>query len=107
MIKARLNKDYRMPKFAVYYVPEEGDELYRLGSSVVGYDIRKRETVQTLGELQHISSFTDHWVQKARPYGFHLTIGDSIDFEFGKIAKIEKSQIERHRRLALVTDFWR
>jgi hypothetical protein len=78
-----------MPKFAVYYVPEERDELYRLGSSVVGYDIRKRKTVQTLEELRHIPGFTDHWVQKARPHGFHLTIGDSIDFELGKISEIQ------------------
>ena len=78
-----------MPKFALYYVPAANDDLYRQGSSVVGYDIRKREKVQTLEALQHIPKFTDDWLKKARPYGFHLTIGDSIDFEAGKVAQIE------------------
>ena len=43
-----------MPKFAVYYVPQETDALYRLGSSVVGYDVRKREPAQTLEALRRI-----------------------------------------------------
>jgi hypothetical protein len=83
-----------MPKFAVYYVPEETNELYRLGSSVVGYDIRKCEPVHTLEALRCIPHFTDQWVTKAKPYGFHLTIGDSIDFNVGEIARIEKEIID-------------
>ncbi len=78
-----------MPKFAVYYVPEASDDLYSLGSSVVGYDIRKRESVQTPVELRQIPHFTNQWLQKAKPYGFHLTVGDSIDFDFSRISMIE------------------
>ena len=78
-----------MPKFAVYYVPEAGDDLYRMGSSVVGYDIRKLESVQTPAELRQIPHFTDQWIQKAKPYGFHLTVGDSIDVDIGQIPAIE------------------
>jgi hypothetical protein len=79
-----------MPKFAVYYVPEEADDLYRLGSSVVGYDVRKREPVETRADLVPIPRFTDRWVAKARPYGFHLTIGDSIGFSVDRIDEIER-----------------
>ena len=107
-----------MPKFAVYYVPDASDELYRLGSSVVGYDIRKRESVQTIEELQRIPCFNNQWVQKAKPYGFHLTIGDSIDFDFGQIARIESEVVDilgcfnpehdftLHRRQGDFVTFW-
>lgn len=78
-----------MPKFAVYYVPETGDDFYKIGSSVLGYDVRKRESVEILSGLQRIPHFKDQWLQKSGPYGFHLTVSDSIDFHFGRIAHIE------------------
>jgi hypothetical protein len=83
-----------MPKFAVYYVPEANDDLYTLGSSVVGYDIRKRKSAQTLAKLQQIPHFADQWLQKAKPYGFHLTVGDSIDFDWGRISTIESELVD-------------
>ncbi len=79
-----------MPKFAVYYIPKESSKLYRLGSSVVGYDVRKHKFVPTLKALRSIPHFTDQWLTKARPYGFHLTIGDAIDFDMERIATVEK-----------------
>jgi len=79
-----------MPKFAVYHVPPEDDKLYHLGTSFLGYDIRKRKHVETSNELQDFLGFKEEWVSKARPYGFHLTIGDSIDFEYGSLLRIER-----------------
>lgn len=83
-----------MPKFAVYYVPEENTGLYRLGSCVLGYDVRKRESIQILKALRSIPHFTEQWITKARPYGFHVTISDAIDIDIGKIGRIEKEVIE-------------
>ena len=80
-----------MPKFAVYYVPQAKDDFYRLGTSVLGYDVRARAPVQMpkwLGE--RLGGFSQEWVRYARPYGFHLTIGAAIDFDFGKIVSIEQ-----------------
>jgi hypothetical protein len=79
-----------MPKFAVYYVPSSNDQLYQLGTSFLGYDVRERKLVSTHQELQIFPGFKEEWVRKARPYGFHLTIGDSIDFEYGSILRIER-----------------
>jgi hypothetical protein len=31
-----------MPKFAIYYVPQQDDPFYRLGGQLLGYDIRAR-----------------------------------------------------------------
>lgn len=79
-----------MPKFAVYYVPQAEDELYLLGTSTLGYDVRARRSVQISRCLQdHLGGFDQEWVNKAQPYGFHLTIGDSIEFSLGDILSIE------------------
>lgn len=79
-----------MPKFAVYYVPQAEDDFYRLGTSILGYDVRARKSVQMPKELQdRLGGFDQDWVKDARPYGFHLTIGDAIDFGFGDILSIE------------------
>jgi hypothetical protein len=68
-----------MPKFAVYYVPDQDDPLYRLGSSLLGYDLRARAFVKMAPALRkQLGAFDELWVQEARPYGFHLTIGDAI-----------------------------
>ena len=83
-----------MPRFAVYYIPQETDALYRLGSSIVGYDIRKREPAQPPEALRSIPHFNDRWIAKAQPYGFHLTIGDAIDFNLGEIANIEREIVD-------------
>lgn len=78
-----------MPQFAVYYVPPEND-FYRFGTSILGYDVRARKPIPMSNELQErLGSFDQDWVQAAQPYGFHLTIGDAIDF-FGDIQSIER-----------------
>ncbi|MFH1573948.1 MAG: hypothetical protein ABIG68_08180 [Acidobacteriota bacterium] len=80
-----------MAKFAVYYVPPAEDELYRLGTSVLGYDVRKGKDVPTILEDPETSpGFPEAWIGKARHYGFHLTIGDAIDFHLFDILTIEQ-----------------
>ena len=70
-----------MPKFGVYYIPPDG-EFYGLGSSIVGYDIRAQVEAGPPPDLfDRVGGFEPDWVSKARPYGFHLTIGDAIEFE--------------------------
>ncbi len=79
-----------MPKFAVYYVPPADDDLYRVGASFVGYDVRRRRRVDFCPGFRKLPGFTEEWVDKARQYGFHLTIGDAIDFMPGDLPKIER-----------------
>lgn len=76
-----------MPKFAVYYVPKKEDKFYKLGTSILGYDVRARVSIDN--ESQYLHGFDHNWVKKAQQYGFHLTIGDSIDF-VGNLYTIEK-----------------
>ncbi|MBN1895757.1 hypothetical protein JW906_14790 [bacterium] len=79
-----------MPKFAVYYIPPGKSPFYKFGSSVLGYDIRNRKEVPRPAALKNFPGFGEEWQTQARPYGFHLTIGDSIDFKAGKMAAIER-----------------
>jgi hypothetical protein len=79
-----------MPKFAIYYIPEADTDFYKLGSAILGYDVRAKRPVKMPAELRRkIKGFNSSWGTDARPYGFHLTIGDSIDFNIGDIHRIE------------------
>jgi hypothetical protein len=80
-----------MPWFAVYYVPPANQELYRLGSSVLGYDSRARQRVPLCPKLAgRIGGIDDEWVAWARGFGLHMTISDLIEFDAGNISAIER-----------------
>ncbi len=72
-----------MPKFAIYFIPE--GPFYQEGTAILGYDIRGKKL-----QASPASPFPEEWVEKARPYGFHLTIGDAIDFEWETLPLIER-----------------
>jgi len=72
-----------MPKFGVYYIPKAESEFYRLGSSIIGFDIHSQN------ELTLPKNIEKDWVTKAKPYGFHLTIGDAIDCNIKDIASVK------------------
>ncbi len=84
-----------MPKFAVYYVPQADDPFYRLGTQILGYDIRTRTEVPLPSDLQDsLGQFDMAWTTVSRPYGFHLTIGDAIDCRWATIPLIERELAE-------------
>lgn len=78
-----------MPKFAVCYLPKKEDKFYELGTSILGYDVRARKQVSIARELQDLQGFSPNWLKNAQKYGFHLTIGNAIDF-VGNLHSIEK-----------------
>jgi Predicted nucleotide-binding protein containing TIR-like domain len=57
--------------FAVYFIPEGRAELYRLGSEVLGYDVRAKKSMKSKWET---------CVDRASLFGFHLTICDALYF---------------------------
>jgi hypothetical protein len=80
-----------MPKFAVYYVPDAESDFYRLGTSILGYDVRAARSARMSPDVQErLGGFDPAWVERAQPYGFHLTIGDAIDFRLGDISAVEQ-----------------
>jgi hypothetical protein len=75
-----------MPRFAVYFVPASSAAIYRLGSDILGYDVRARS--------RRSGRVNSAWTSLASPYGFHLTIGDAIDFEDSEGVAIENVATE-------------
>jgi hypothetical protein len=57
--------------FAAYFIPEATSELYQLGTEVLGYDVRGKQ------------SFNSKWeasVDQATVFGFHMTVCDALYF---------------------------
>lgn len=94
-----------MPRFAVYFVPDSSNELYRLGTSIVGYDVRGEQVNLAASELQERfatvvgrpgsrdgsrGAFDPSWVEKCGRFGFHLTIGDAIDCKTEALEAVEE-----------------
>jgi hypothetical protein len=57
--------------FAVYFIPSQSSDLYKFGSEVLGYDVRKQFTTNSRWEGKAGS---------ATEYGFHLTCCDALYF---------------------------
>ena len=101
-----LNTFESMPKFAVYYIPKKGHPLYQLGSQVIGYDIRKEKEIAFHKELiNYPKKQIEKAVGKAKKYGFHLTIGDSIDFKEEQLSLIKNKLSELIRTSNPNTDW--
>ena len=61
----------KLRALALFMIPSEDSELYRFGSDVIGYDVRR----QQIGS----SRWPDE-VGVAATYGFHLTVCDALYF---------------------------
>lgn len=57
------------PHYAVFFVPAASHPLYKLGSKILGYNIRENERLR--------SEFTEY-IGNAKYYGFHLTVSDAL-----------------------------
>src|SRR5262249_33303979 len=56
---------------AAFVVPELDSSLYTFGSSIIGYDIRRRSPIRVANRSE---------VGEAQLYGFHLTVCDVLYF---------------------------
>lgn len=80
-----------MPKFAIYYIPQEDDPFYRLGSQLLGYDIRARTLALLPPDMREsLGEFDVAWTTVSRPYGFHLTITEALDCHWATIPLVER-----------------
>lgn len=60
------------PRYAIYFVPGAGTELYRFGASVLGYDCYASAPVALFGHAD-VSSWASI-VREPAVYGFHATL---------------------------------
>jgi putative phosphonate metabolism protein len=62
------------PRYAVFFVPAAKSDLYRFGSSVLGYDCYSGEAVARPCELADNEAEWRNLTDEPRRYGFHATI---------------------------------
>ena len=70
--------------FALFVVPDGTSEFYRLGTSVLGYDVRESRAVETRWKAK---------VGDAAAFGFHLTVCDALYFANEVQVAIARSQV--------------
>jgi hypothetical protein len=61
-------------RYAIYFVPAAGSELYRFGSSILGYDCYTGDDVSLPDEFAPDAARWRELTQEARRYGFHATL---------------------------------
>ena len=59
-------------RFGLYLIPEATDPFYKIGSSVVGYDVRHKVALTPPDFIQ------PKWIAPNAQFGFHATITDAI-----------------------------
>lgn len=80
-----------MPKFAVYFIPQAEDPFYRLGTALLGYDVRERRANAFPPDLSEtLGPFDPAWTAISRPYGFHLSITEAINCDATTIPRVEQ-----------------
>jgi hypothetical protein len=64
-----------MPRFAIYYLPPAHSPFYRLGTSILGYDVRREQASYTDNFIRgQIIDFDESFVRLPKPHGLHCTI---------------------------------
>lgn len=64
-----------MPRFAIYYLPPAHSPFYRLGTSILGYDVRREQPSYTDNFIRgQIADFDESFVKLPKPHGLHCTI---------------------------------
>jgi 2'-5' RNA ligase len=62
------------PRYAIYFVPAAGSDLYRFGSSVLRYDCYTGKQVAPADELAGDAKSWRSLTEEPRHYGFHATL---------------------------------
>jgi 2'-5' RNA ligase len=74
-------------RFGLYLIPDATEELYKIGSKVVGYDVRGRLPLTPPDFIQ------PKWIALNKQFGFHATITDAITVAEEQIPSIlEKTE---------------
>lgn len=71
-----------MAKFAMYYIPPAEHPLYRLGSEILGYDIRAGAQLgENTPARVALPAFDPAWVGYSAQYGFHMTTAGTFEYD--------------------------
>lgn len=84
-----------MLRFAVCHIPPARSPFYRLGTSILGYDIRSQRGIYLANPIRaQIPDFDETFVEKSQKVGFHATLYGAPYCEEGDLKAIVH-EIER------------
>jgi putative phosphonate metabolism protein len=72
-----------MPRYAIYYLPEQTSPLWGFGSAAIGYDAYSGERVSFPDHPIYHSPNARAWTQEPRRYGFHGTLKAPFELSAG------------------------
>jgi putative phosphonate metabolism protein len=75
----------RYPRYAIYFVPAAGSEIYRFGASLLGYDAFSGGALPFPEDLTADVPGWHELTQGPRTYGFHATLKAPFSLAAGKI----------------------
>jgi hypothetical protein len=79
-----------MPRFAVYYIPPSRSPFYRLGTSILRYDVRARTMMHADNPIRaQIPQFQEGYVAKPQSHGLHSSIIGPYQFDPDNLPEIE------------------
>lgn len=78
-----------MPILATYIIPPAHHRLYTVGSACMGYDVYTTTLTPPMLVDAHDAAIVESWVDRARIFGLHATLGDALDFAEETIPEIE------------------
>lgn len=84
-----------MPRFGVFFVPPARNPFYRLGTSILGYDVRRgQDTHQDNFIRAQLPDFDEAYVKRPQKHGIHCTIVAPQTCRYGDLDTISY-EIER------------
>ena len=83
-----------MQRLATYLIPEPDSRLYQIGSTILGWDVYAQCEVSLPAGLASRAPELREWVGPAHHFGFHATIGDSLEFPEDAVEMIEQRLAE-------------
>lgn len=79
-----------MPMFAVYYIPPADHPFYRVGSQIIGYDVRAAALLPPpTAATATFTAFDPAWQTPPQQFGLHVTIGHTLTFDPPRLPEIE------------------
>jgi hypothetical protein len=66
----------------MYYIPPAEHVIYRVGTEILGYDIRAGKILPEENDTRAaLPSFTPDWVRDAQEYGLHMTTAGTFEYD--------------------------
>lgn len=76
--------------FAFYYIPPTDSDFYRLGSEVLGYDVRSGQELEPTHLPDELQTIPKTWTRDARDFGFHMTLTEALTYDPADLPAIEE-----------------